>query len=261
MKELADKEQLWDLLGIRYASGLSPSHDPTGFEEIQLSGQLWYLPQSSPNPSLPSGSPFQRNDSGIWVTAPDNRTRLKWFWSNVSISVPLQPEHGPAPETFEYRQRDVPAIGYRSWSVETKKANGKWVGSLVGYEGFEWKSESSSRAACKFHKKSAPPVRKCGCGLYGWKRPMVDSGTWGPWLSPFDANTVRGAVMAWGRVLEYVDGFRAEHAKPTALYLEDENDWQETKLAELVAEAYGIPVVPKKEIVKYMTEFGEPLVT
>lgn len=261
---MSSKEEitLWDSLGLRYASGLSPSRDLAGYREIQLNGQKYYLPQGRfSSPPLPNGSRYQRNESGIWVDAEESDSISVWSFPYHSVlrSV-LRGEPSTEPEApLEYRQRETPAIGYRSWTAKTKKKDGKWTGILIGHDGFEWQKDAASRAACKGnrHKKNPSPALDCMCGLYGWSKPRKASDGYGSFL--FQTNVVNGAVMAWGRVLEYADGFRAEYAKPTALYIENENDWYETRLAELVSESYGIPLVPMKEIVSYMTEFGEPL--
>jgi hypothetical protein len=182
-----------------------------------------------------------------------------------------------------------PLIGYRIWSIGTSPI------CLTGivYTSVKWDRGGPTHAKCmkaersKFpgHSKDVkytacnhPPEYKCNDGLfafYDFDR-LRTSGL--PFTHTFMA--VRGTVQGWGKVILHEDGYRAEYAQPIALIEETEdtmNKWVpqafsfvQSKISfeeafnmrksrvELVAENYGIPVIPEDDIEEYSRQYGAP---
>ena len=95
------------------------------------------------------------------------------------------------------------------------------------------------------------PHAACGCGYYAYyalpEKPDLPA-----------AETVWGAVVAWGRVVECEWGFRAQYARPVAL-LDCPNplDRGGGRRVALAAESYGIPVLDRDELTAYAAWHGE----
>ncbi len=92
---------------------------------------------------------------------------------------------------------------------------------------------------------TAPPTRRCSCGLYARHDPPFVPG----------AGWVLGAVVAWGRLEVHHDGFRAEQARVVAFAAPEAHD----EPLDALAAAYGVRVVPPAGLVEYASEFGETL--
>jgi hypothetical protein len=66
---------------------------------------------------------------------------------------------------------------------------------------------------------AAAPAGRCGCGLYAF-HPATATADGGPALGASTRSLeVVGIVEAWGTVHVHREGFRAQYAKPTALFL------------------------------------------
>jgi hypothetical protein len=91
-----------------------------------------------------------------------------------------------------------------------------------------------------------PPQARCRCGLHAWHslQTCVDYER-APWAS------VSGAVLGWGRVLMYREGWRAEMAEVLALVRDP------TLPVDALAAAYGVAVVERRFLEAYALEFGE----
>lgn len=86
------------------------------------------------------------------------------------------------------------------------------------------------------------PEPSCECGLHALYAPAN--------MSPGGA--VGGAILAWGRIETYQDGFRAEFARPVVLCQKDER-------AQALAEEMQIPCVPFNELEATALRFGQPV--
>jgi hypothetical protein len=96
------------------------------------------------------------------------------------------------------------------------------------------------------------PVRDCSCGLYIYKNPdFMDYGG--------QAGAVQGAVVAWGRLIEHKEGFRAEWAQPIFIFDPKDHDPARKRLARIVAEALQLPLVPfdKEKVAMVAGEYGD----
>ena len=116
--------------------------------------------------------------------------------------------------------------GLRTWGLALDREGRP---GLIGYGHTRWESGGRpTRGDClpgegepKVHPTGSPvPAAGCACGLYAshpWARDpnsdflRVD----GMGLEPDD---VFGVVEAWGRMEVHEDGFRAEYARPIALF-------------------------------------------
>jgi hypothetical protein len=108
------------------------------------------------------------------------------------------------------------------------------------------------------------------CGLHAYNA-----------VTPYGGGRVHGCVVAWGRIVEHDEGFRAQRARPLALLADESYDDCERAMlldtpSELspptmsldpagirpgalarAAERYGLPVLPLDELVAYAGWFGE----
>lgn len=90
--------------------------------------------------------------------------------------------------------------GVRGWSL----AAGRLAGAGVAVP---WTPGEAMRAQCVNARHPAPDPA-CECGLYAVH----------PWAAGAAMGEVLGVVEAWGRVELHPSGFRAEHARPLALF-------------------------------------------
>jgi hypothetical protein len=63
-------------------------------------------------------------------------------------------------------------------------------------------------------------------------------------------------VSAWGRLVVYADGFRAEHARVEALAVPDGLDRLGPAQVRAAAAALDVPLVPHAELEAYAAELG-----
>ncbi len=144
-----------------------------------------------------------------------------------------------------------PLVGFRTWMVESDGV----LHSVVNQVLVPWRTPVLS-ARCDWHAREreaqprrysrtstpcTPPERECHCGIYAYYEPCEDG------------LHISGAVVCWGRVVECVDGFRAEHAKIIALR---ESCLPRGRM-DAVADRYGVPVLSADEIVAYGEWWGE----
>jgi hypothetical protein len=135
--------------------------------------------------------------------------------------------------------------GYRVWRIRGDRLTGWWYTDYVWAPG---RSEASCdarrwslRGRRPRHPDRAAPQLDCACGLYALLRPWdfagyLPAGHFGHYDQ---ANAVVGVVAGWGRAFRGKHGWRAQFAKPVALYrspdLDEQVDW--------VARRYGCQVV------------------
>ena len=114
--------------------------------------------------------------------------------------------------------------GYRVWRISGDRLTGWW------YTDYVW-APGASEASCDArrwtlqgrrarHPGLAAPQRGCACGLYALQEPWDFAGylpTRHFGVSD-EANAVVGVVAGWGRAFRGKHGWRAQFAKPVALY-------------------------------------------
>ena len=107
-----------------------------------------------------------------------------------------------------------PVTGWRMWRLE-RSPSGR-IRLCSPTESLVWPAREPVRASCGLQPgKHGVPGERCGCGIYA--AASIDrlrvSGV------PFGSTGALGTVSMWGRVMEHVAGFRAEHAYPSRLRL------------------------------------------
>lgn len=124
-----------------------------------------------------------------------------------------------------------PTVGYRMWNVS--QLDGLWYLSSIANVGVLWPTngplhavhhgdEAKWLALNIFHMSEAGselnpptvPVKGCSCGIYAYASPerMFTS------AEGVLFRRVIGEVKMWGKVWEHEDGYRAEYARPSALW-------------------------------------------
>jgi hypothetical protein len=178
-----------------------------------------------------------------------------------------------------------PITGYRTWLMEPDKLE------LTGViHRLVWTPGDHSHAECrknispsgkvlpgKRRSRHMVPSMKCQCGFWAYSDlSYMKTSTnycWGSMIK-----SVRGVIIAQGRIQLTSKGFRAEYAKPIALQRWLERKWtpaptdpeNKGKLEvqrkfwneqlERIAEHYEIPLVDdEKELVKLANKYGTPI--
>ena len=280
--EGTEEVRAWDLLDIRSGNGisLSRSHSPSPLipnlslpphlsnyqsaSQFQLSGKLW-VPKADVYLDWPG---FLATST--WTSALGSYGVVPFHATGAYMNYfqPRDESHQPTPEPVKC-QRDTPAIGFRAWQVRLdRKANGQEYAGLQGAnQGKPWPGRHKATAVCttvigQEYADHVSPVRGCGCGLYAYHEPdgapeYMHNYTDSP-------DTVMGAVIAWGRIIEYENGFRAQYARPIAISAPPNDDdlthaFLTAALAEKTASLLQLPFIPYKNLVTYAREFGERL--
>jgi hypothetical protein len=136
--------------------------------------------------------------------------------------------------------------GYRTWRLAGDRLTGWW------YTGYAWAPEGAEASCCakrwtrrgrrSRHPDLPAPQRNCRCGLYALQEPWDFAG-----YLPFsvfgvtdESNAVVGVVAGWGRAFRGEFGWRAQFARPVALYRAPYLDGEQV---ERVARRYGCQVV------------------
>ena len=98
----------------------------------------------------------------------------------------------------------------------------------------EWAAGGqATRASCATARRHRSPVKGCGCGLYGTH----------PWAGGTQGE-ILGVIEAWGRVELHADGFRAEYARPVALFaVADETTVAQARVLGRVTERYACELI------------------
>lgn len=118
-------------------------------------------------------------------------------------------------------ERDPPLVagvihGLRTWSLDIRAGEPR-LGSPMAPD-YVWEADGlATTAECETHGRDSPRPN-CGCGLYAhhprgrWADLALEHRHGRP-------GACGGIVAAWGRVEVHRDGFRAQHARPVALFL------------------------------------------
>jgi hypothetical protein len=108
-----------------------------------------------------------------------------------------------------------PILGWRLWHVSEDGQLSSWARSAVWPE--RRRMEASCRRAVR-RSCAEPPVAGHACGIYAARtRDLAEALLDG--LPPLHGPFAVGLVSLWGRVVENVDGWRAQYAYPYELHL------------------------------------------
>jgi hypothetical protein len=165
-----------------------------------------------------------------------------------------------------------PVVGFRSWQV-TEAEHGvlrPLFGALPSVVSRAWgEPRRPTRAYCAHAGVHGlcDEALSCDCGLHATARYRWMPGT-----------CVTGAIVAWGRIVEHRQGFRAEYARPVAFAEPTHGYWcvatevaalygvpfgcdcaADSRLSARMAERYAVPVLPPDDLVAYAQWFGELL--
>ena len=159
---------------------------------------------------------------------------------------------------------DLPLVGFRRWGV---RRSGLYSGIFVAgrfvptpartmvaprVTPMPWPAGDPHVAKCWALRGHDAPFAQCNCGLSAYYELAEE-----PDLPAPDA--VWGAIVAWGRVVECETGFRAQYARPIGL-LDAYNPLdfaRPLKRARDAAAAYGVPLLPRDELLAYAAWHGE----
>lgn len=126
------------------------------------------------------------------------------------------------PRKIEQRMPDYVQVitAWRAWRVIY--SGSQWQLKALGAE-FTWKPRESVQATCNAGFSSAipshpAPARDCNCGVWAFKELDSLVAAIG---SAYGEIKVLGQVSLWGRVIETENGYRAEKAYPSELWLLD----------------------------------------
>lgn len=114
-------------------------------------------------------------------------------------------------------------------------------------------------------RQHAAPNKNCGCGIYAYFDPCPvhkrDSMHWsmssigaGP-----EAERVAALVTMTGRIEVHARGMRSQHARICALGVNGNLNADERIALKVIADEFGVPLVPQEDLPKLATEFGRPL--
>lgn len=115
--------------------------------------------------------------------------------------------------------------GWRAWGVGEQ--NGEWRLKALGTS-YIWEPKKQVDAVCnktspspfEIHKPRHPaPYFECECGVWAFK----DMERLLAALEKYSEVKVLGTVALWGRVIETENGYRAQHAYPSELWLMNNN--------------------------------------
>lgn len=144
-----------------------------------------------------------------------------------------------APDAIE------PIRAWRVWLTSVESRENLILRSVTeAGRGTRWLAGRTLEAGCPTGEHDAP-LGECTCGIYAHKS----------WASASDqargvAGAVVGEVQLWGRVVEHDRGYRAQFARPCALWLPVVFSSQTTCIQDVVdslsrrsaLEYYGVPV-------------------
>jgi hypothetical protein len=149
-----------------------------------------------------------------------------------------------------------PLVGYRAWRI----ANGRLLSPYVPcrWAGRVLHAECHDANRALLHGKGwleAPhesPHPDCRCGIYAYHRPGL--------RTYFGEHYwCEGVISAWGRVVVYADGWRAEHARVEALALLETGDERLGCAVHAIAGELNVPVVDAGGLERVAERAGRPV--
>ena len=160
-----------------------------------------------------------------------------------------------------------PLVGFRRWGCRRRGLySGIFVaGRFVANPALRmvapraapmpWPTDGDRVAKCFALRGHEAPYRDCNCGWSAYYALAAEPEMPAP-------ECVWGAVVAWGRIVECESGFRAQFARPLALLeYRHPDDLRQGRRAAVAAEAYGIPLLERDELIAYARWHGEVRMT
>lgn len=152
--------------------------------------------------------------------------------------------------------------GFRTWGLSLDPSG---TPGLMGSGETRWQQGGEATvASCvpprgfeSTHPQDEPaPVGDCSCGLYAshpWARdPNADFlRVDGMGLEP---DEVFGVVEAWGRIEVHADGFRAEFARPIALFARTGAELEWNVPSDRLAASYNCELIPVASVAELATQ-------
>ena len=128
----------------------------------------------------------------------------------------------------------TPVYGLRTWSVGGERPDERLAGAYR--DAAPWPAGGAwLEASCPGADGHSAPAPECSCGVHAWHpRP------WAARRILARRREVPGIVEARGAIEVHEDGFRAERARPYALFLAPGRN---AELLHRLGEAYHVPVV------------------
>lgn len=170
------------------------------------------------------------------------------------------------PPEIEGRETDPPLFGgpiagVRAWSIQAK-AGGPPVLSSINQRSY-WAPGEPMAAECWLRDEPHDvPAPDCHCGIYAWHPWAIrEGGTAYIADDPAERGSVIGIIEGWGRTELHADGFRAQFARPTALFASPGPSDYKDNVAGL-AEVYGLNLINaggKADIAKVCAELPQVL--
>lgn len=166
-------------------------------------------------------------------------------WGTATSSWPAMPEPSPPKPPIDLAQlaqlaavephkvyaavpdRIEVITGWRAWTAKDGKL------AALGQKTI-WKPKKQMEAKCKSYgskKEHDAPAFDCECGVWAFKSLEILTAA----LASYKDIRVVGNVALWGRVIETENGWRAQYAYPSELWLLDSS-------LERLGFAYGVPV-------------------
>lgn len=199
----------------------------------------------------PSPPIMFHNFAGVTSTA------SLWFTPSsitLSPSGPYQPYTSSTPLPVE--KREMPVIGYRSWKFKPvfRLGFGRHSQLMALNEPYGSWSKGVNHAACKAGGGHRAGDQFCGCGFYV----VSDLDAAEHWSGGITDETVVGAVMGWGQVVQHgAEGWRAEYAKIIGL-LECKFSRRQDINTQAAAKSYGLEIYSRNALEAYVKEWGDP---
>ncbi len=161
-----------------------------------------------------------------------------------------------------------PLVGFRHWGCKRGGlysgifVAGRFVpnpalGMIAPRVGLRpWPTDHERVAKCFALRGHEAPYRDCSCGWSAYYSLATEPELPAP-------ECVWGAIVAWGTIVECETGFRAQFARPLALLdRENPDDLREQgRRAAFAADAYGIPLLERDELIAYAHWHGEVRMT
>jgi hypothetical protein len=108
-----------------------------------------------------------------------------------------------------------PLVGWRLWHVDRQNRLVSWSQTA------SWPERERLEARCRrlFGRCAAAPRRSHACGIYALRTRELAESLLRKLPGPVVVTVALGRVSLWGRVIENVDGWRAQYAYPYDLLL------------------------------------------
>lgn len=140
----------------------------------------------------------------------------------------------------------TPIVGYRAWLVNDGLLHSiyplvrpvPWpVGEVLKAKCFRTSTAYFVMHSCESH---ISPCMECVCGIYGLHR-LIHERRKRPW----PADCLEGLVEVWGRIIIGSLGFRAQYARPIALF--KPRSVRLLYAASSMASLYGLELISRKQ--------------